>query len=63
MIKILRKSRGSVSKSKFFIDQKSIFRHFGIRNVKDGTQIRVCKINNESVIHLSQFISVKHRKI
>ena len=38
---------------------KSIFRHYCIQNVKDGIQIQVYNINNESVNHFSQFISVK----
>ena len=42
--------------------QKSRLRHYCIRNVKDGTQIRVYKINKESVIHFSHVISVKVKK-
>ena len=37
-----------------FIGQKSIFRRYCIENVKDGIQIQVCNISNESV---SQFES------
>ena len=33
-----------------------------IQNVKDEIQIQVCNINNESVNHFSQFISVKAKK-
>ena len=62
MVKILRKSRSSISKIKCFLDQKSILRHYCIQNVKDGIQIRVYWINNESETHLSQFISVKVKK-
>ena len=42
--------------------QKSIFRQYCIQNVKDGIQIQVYNINNESVNHFSQFISVKVKK-
>ena len=42
-----------------FIRRKSIFRHYCIQNVKDGIRIQVYNINNESVNHFSQFISVK----
>ena len=45
-----------------FIRQKSIFRRYCIRNVKDGIQIQVYNINNESVNHFSQFISVRVQK-
>ena len=57
--KILRKSRGSVSKIKCFIDQKLIFRHYCIQNVKDEIQIQVFNINNECLTHFSQFITEK----
>ena len=50
---IFRKSRGSISKNLLFIGQKSIFRNFCIYIVKDGIQIRLNKIMNESVIHFS----------
>ena len=36
--------------------------HYYIENVKDGIQIRVCKVDNESVTHFGQFISVKVEK-
>ena len=62
MVKILRKSQGSISKTKCFIGQKSIFRHHCIQNDKDGIQIRVYKINNDSVTLFSQFIPVKVKK-
>ena len=32
-----------------------MFHHYCIQNIKDGIQIRVYKINNESVTHFSQF--------
>ena len=41
-----------------FVGQKSIFRHYCIQNVKDRIQIRVYKINNESVTLFRYFISV-----
>ena len=62
MVKILRKSRGSVTKIKCFYWPKSIFRHYCIQNVKDGIQIQVYTINNEIVNHLSQFILMKVKK-
>ena len=37
-------------------------RHCFIQNVKDGIQIQVCNINNESVKNFSQFISEKVKK-
>ena len=45
-----------------FIDQKSIFHCYFIRNVKDVIQIQVYNINNDSVNHFSQSISVKVKK-
>ena len=39
-----------------------IFRYYCIQNVTDWLQIRVYKINNESVTHFSQLISVKVKK-
>ena len=39
--------------------QKSILHHHYIQAVKEGIQIRVYTINIESVIHYSQFISIK----
>ena len=45
-----------------FIGQKSIFRRYCIQNVKDGIQIQVYNIKNESVSHFSQFTSVKVKK-
>ena len=39
-----------------------MFRHYCIHNVKDGIQVQVYDINNESVNHFSQFISVKVKK-
>ena len=38
------------------------FHRYGIQNVKDGIKIQVYNINNESVSHISQFISVKVQK-
>ena len=45
-----------------FVCQKSIFRHCCFQYVKDRIQIRVYRINNESVALSSQFISVKAKK-
>ena len=45
-----------------FISQKSVFRRYCIQNVKDGIQIQVYNITNESVNHFSQFVSVKVKK-
>ena len=39
-----------------------MFHQYCILDVKGGTQVRVYKINNESVIYFSQFISVKEKK-
>ena len=47
-----------MSNLKFFACQKSILRHYHIQNIKDGTEIRVHKINKERVTHFSQFTSV-----
>jgi len=46
-----------------FIGQTSVFRRYCIQNVKDGIQIQVYNIINESVNHFSLFISEKLRKI
>ena len=66
MVKILRRSyeNGEAEFPKFcvFIGQSSIFRRCCIQNFKDGIQIQVDNINNESVNHFSQFISVKVKK-
>ena len=66
MVKILRKSyENHVAQfPKFSVStvQKSIFRRFCIYNVKDGIQIQIYNINNESGSHFSQFISVKVKK-
>ena len=32
-----------------FVGQKLIFRHYYIQNFKDGIQIQVCKVNEETV--------------
>ena len=66
MTKILRKSM-EIHKVKFeklsvSIGQKLMLRHYCIQNVEDEIQIRVYKINRESVNHFSQFTSVKLRK-
>ena len=39
-----------------------MFRSYCIQNVKNGIQLQVYSINNESVKHVSQFISVKVKK-
>ena len=66
MVKILRTSlesrKAQFPKSSVFIGQKSIIRRYCIQNVKDGIQIHVYNIINDSVTHSSQFISVKVRK-
>ena len=58
MFKILRTSYETYEAQfpifSIFIGQKSIFPHYCIRNVKDGIQIQVYNINNESVNHLFQ---------
>ena len=59
MAKILRNCReyheGQCRKLSIFIGQNSMFHHYYSQNIKDGIQIRVYKINNESVTHFSQF--------
>ena len=45
-----------------FLGQKSVFRRCSIQNVKDGIQIQVYNINNESVNQYNLFISVKVKK-
>ena len=63
----LRKSQenqeAEIPKLSVFIGQKLVFRRNYIQHVKDGIQIQVYNINNESVNHFSQFISEKLRKI
>ena len=61
--KSLKNHEAQSPKLSVFVGQKSMFRHYCIQNVKDGIQIRVNKINKESVTHFSQFISVKVKKI
>ena len=39
-----------------------MFRRYCLQNVKHGIQIQVYNINNESVNHSRQFISVKVKK-
>ena len=45
-----------------FIGQKAIFRHYCIQNVKDGIQIQIYNVNNESVNHFSQIFLIKVKK-
>ena len=45
-----------------FLGQKSVFCCHCIQNVKDGVQIQVFNIINDSVNHCRQFISVKVKK-
>ena len=59
MAKILRKSQGSISKIQCFVGQNSILRHYYIQNLKDGIQIRVCKINKEKATQFIPFTPVK----
>ena len=66
IVKILRKSkrsRGSVSKIKYYFGQKSIFRHYCDQNVAVRIQIQACNVSNECSTHSSQFTSVKVKKI
>ena len=42
-----------------FVSQKSIFRRYRMQNIKDGIQILVYKINNESVTHFTVFLIKK----
>ena len=63
MAKILRKSRGSISKFQYFFSQKSILRHYYFQNVKDGIQTRVYNISKDRINYSSQFISAKVKKI
>ena len=57
MVKILTKSsenhEAQFPKYSVFIGQKLIMRRYCIQNIKDGIQIQVYNINNESVNHLS----------
>ena len=53
----------SVGYENLFKTIRSILCHYYIQNVKDGIQIRLCKISKEIVTHFSQFISVKVDKI
>ena len=66
MVKILSKSKEN-REAHFphfcaFIGQKSMFRRYCSQNVKHGIQIQAYNINNESVSHFSQLISVKVKK-
>ena len=61
--KIVRESRGSISKIKCFYRPKIGISSLLHSNVKDGIQIQVYNGNNESVKHFSQFISEKVKKI
>ena len=59
----MRKSRGSISKNiNVFIGKNSVFRRYCIQSAKDGIQIHVYNVINDSVNHSSQFISVKVKK-
>ena len=57
MIKVLRKSlenhEAQFPEFSVFIGKKLIIRRYCIQNVKDGVQMQVCNINNESVDHFS----------
>ena len=59
---ILRHHKAQFPKLSVFIGQKLIFRRYCIQYAKDGIQIQVYNVNNESVNHSSQFISVKVEK-
>ena len=67
MIKMLKKSyenhQAQFLKLSVFIGQKSVFCRYCIQSVKDGIQIQVYNINNESANHFSQLFSVKVKKI
>ena len=54
-----RNHEAQFPKSIAFIGQKSIFRRYCTQNDKVGIQIQVYNINNGSVNHFSQLISVK----
>ena len=66
MVKVLRKSsendEAQFPKFSVFTGQKSIFHRYCIQNVEDGIQFQVYNINNESLIHFSQFIPEKVKK-
>ena len=66
MVKILRKSKenheAQFPKFSVLIGQKSKFLRYCIQNLKGGIQIEIYNINNESVNHFSQFISVNVKK-
>ena len=55
-------TRLNFKKLSVFIGQRSVFRRYCIQNVKDGIQIQVYNIINESVNHSSQFTSEKVKK-
>ena len=62
------KSKDNLNKAQFIKvsilgSQKFTLCHYYIQNVKNGIQIRVYKINKESVPHFRQLISVKVNKI
>ena len=44
------------------VGKESILRHYYIQNLEDGIQIQTYKINKESVIQFSHFISIKVKK-
>ena len=62
MAKISRKSQNSTSKFQF-VCQKATRCHYFIQNVKDITEIRVCKSKRKKVTYFSQFILAKSKKI
>jgi len=51
--------RLNFQKLSVFIGKKSVFRRYCIQNVKDGIQIQVHNIINDSLNHSSQFIFCK----
>ena len=66
MVKILRKPyenhEAQMPKFSVFIGHTTILCRYCIQHVKGRIQIQVYNINNESVNHFSQFISVKVKK-
>ena len=62
MVKILRKSRGSISKIECFYSPEIYISSLLHQNVKDGIQIQIYNIDNECLTQFSQFISEKVKK-
>ena len=60
--KMLRNHKAQFPKLSVSIGQKSVFRRYCIQNFKDGIQIHVYNINNESVNNFSQLISAEVKK-